>query len=90
MVSFDDIDAYRVVELIEQEGGETTLGRITEALGGEPRGLAIAQAMIVRRLLSIDLTSVRTADSRVLTMTWHGLGRAPRAFYSTSPVRNLK
>lgn len=66
MVHFDDAHAYRAVAFVEEEGGATTLGRLSEALGGEPRGLAMAQAMMVRRLIAIDLSKPLTSDSRVI------------------------
>lgn len=79
MVQFDQVHAYQAVELLEQGGGETTLGDLAEALGGEPKGLAIALAMMVRRLVAIDLTSLLTAGSRVTAVTsWSAAGSAAR------------
>lgn len=65
MVHFDEAQAYRAVELIEGEGGTTTLARLSDALGGDPQGPAIAQAMMVRRLITIDLSKLVTSESRV-------------------------
>jgi hypothetical protein len=65
MVHFDEAHAYRAVEMIEAEGGETTLGRLSDALGGDPQGLAVAQAMMVRRLVAIDLSKLLTSENRV-------------------------
>lgn len=64
-VWFDPVDAHRAIELIEECAGETTLGRLASALGDGPRGLAIAQAMMVRRLVDIDIASPLGPTSRV-------------------------
>ncbi len=79
MVQFDQVHAYQAMELLEQAAGETTLGDLSDVLGGEPRGLAIAQAMMVRRLITIDLNGLLTAESRVAAVTsWSFAGRAVR------------
>lgn len=64
-VRFNGADAYRAAEFIEREGGQTPLGHLTDALGCGPRGLATAQAMMVRRLISIELTKPLSAESFV-------------------------
>jgi len=64
-VRFDQIQAYRALEVIEREGGAAPLGRVADAIATRPLGMAIAQAMMVRRLLSIDLTRPLNADSKV-------------------------
>ncbi|WP_312163588.1 TnsA endonuclease N-terminal domain-containing protein [Phenylobacterium sp.] len=64
-VRIDEADAYRTVEFIEGEGGETTLGRLSEVLGRGPGGFAIAQAMMVRRLITLDLRAPLSAMSLV-------------------------
>ncbi|MDG2527598.1 TnsA endonuclease N-terminal domain-containing protein [Caulobacter endophyticus] len=69
MVRFDQVDAYRALEHIEQEGGQTTLGRLAGVIGAGPRGLAISQAMMVRRLVKIDLSSRLSAESCVSLIT---------------------
>ncbi len=79
MVKFDQVQAYQAVELLERGAGETTLGDLSDVLGGEPRGLAIAQAMMVRRLVAIDLNGLLTAESQVAAITSRSLaGRAVR------------
>jgi hypothetical protein len=64
-VRFDQIQAYRALELIERAGGEAPLGQLSDAVAAWPLGLAMAQAMMVRRLISIDLTRPLNADSKV-------------------------
>lgn len=64
-VRFDQIQAYRALELIERAGGEAPLGQVGDAAAAGPQGLAMAQAMMVRRLISIDLTRPLSADSKV-------------------------
>jgi hypothetical protein len=79
MVQFDQVHAYQAMELLERGTGETTLGDLSDVLGGEPRGLAIAQAMMVRRLVAIDLNGLLTAESQVAAITPRSLaGRAVR------------
>ena len=79
LVRFDQADAYRVVEFIDHQGGETTLSRLTEVLSQGPKGMAIAQAMMVRRLIDIDLTTPLSAESRVLLVgSRSAQGRAAR------------
>lgn len=79
MVQFDQVHAYQAMELLERGTGETTLGDLSDVLGGEPRGLAIAQAMMVRRLVDIDLNGLLTAESQVAAITPRSLaGRAVR------------
>lgn len=65
MVRFDQLDAYRAIDLMEQQGGQTTLGRLAETLSKGPKGVAVAQAMMVRRLVEIDLAAPLSAESRV-------------------------
>lgn len=72
---FDQVEALRAIELIEAAGGETTLGRLADALDSGPRGLAIAQAMMVRRVLDIDITSPLSAQSRVTLVTSRSVGK---------------
>jgi hypothetical protein len=69
MVQFDQVSAYQAMELLERGAGETTLGELSDVLGGEPKGLAIAQAMMVRRLVAIDLNGLLTAESQVAAIT---------------------
>jgi hypothetical protein len=78
-VRFDQIHAYRALELIEREGGETQLGQLADTLGARPIGMAIAQAMMVRRLVSIDLSRPLGAESKVVAVPRaHAIGGAAR------------
>jgi hypothetical protein len=65
MVRFDQIDAYRAIEHVERLGGQTTLGSLADVVAAGPRGLAISQAMMVRRLVKIDLSARLSAENRV-------------------------
>ncbi len=67
-VPFDQIQAYRALEMIERAGGEVPLGQLADAVASRPQGMAIAQAMMVRRLVSIDLTRPLNADSNVIAV----------------------
>jgi hypothetical protein len=79
MVQFDEAHAYRAIGFLEEEGGATTLGRLSAILGGEPQGIAIAQAMMVRRLIAIDLSKLLTFESRVTAASsFNAFGRIAR------------
>lgn len=65
MVRFSQVEAYRAVEALEQVGGEATLGYLVEMLGNTPRDLAITKAMMVQRLIAIDISVPLSASSQV-------------------------
>jgi hypothetical protein len=76
MVQFEQVHAYQAMELLERGAGETTLGDLSEILGGGPRGVAISQAMMVRRLVAIDMNGLLTAESKVAAVSsWSFAGR---------------
>lgn len=75
--SFDQASVYTAAELVDREGGEAELGVLADRLAGGPRGMAIAQALMVARVISIDLTAPLSANSRVtLVPLMAGAGRA--------------
>ncbi len=79
MVRFDQSQAYRAVDFLDQRGGKTTLGSLAETLGKGPLGIAIAQAMMVSRLIEIDLNVPLSAESQVQLVAQRPvLGRAAR------------
>lgn len=65
MVKFDASDTYVACDYIQAAGGEVELGGLAEALGDKRVGLAIAQAMMVSRLIKIDLRAPLSAASSV-------------------------
>lgn len=65
MVSFGAAHAYVAIGQIERDGGQTPLGRLAQLLGGAAIGTAITQAMMVARILKIDLGRPLGADSTV-------------------------
>lgn len=68
-VRFDQAHAYSAVELVEREGGVASLGAIVTELGSGPLGMAIAQALMVARFISIDLTRPLSPRSEVTLVT---------------------
>lgn len=65
LVRFDASHGYTAVEVIQRAGGAVPLGRLAEALGDRRRGSAIAKAMMVCRLIDIDLSRPLSCDSPV-------------------------
>jgi hypothetical protein len=66
---FNDLHEYLVLSALERASGTTSLGALADALGGPPEGMAIAQAMMVRRLIDIDLGKPLAADSTVCAVS---------------------
>jgi hypothetical protein len=64
-VKFDPSHGYVVFDLITRMGGQAPLGKLAEAIGERRLGMAIAQAMMVARLVDIDLCRPLGADSIV-------------------------
>lgn len=64
-VSFDQAAVYSAAELVDSQGGEAELGTLADRLANGPRGMAIAQALMVARVISIDLTTRLSPSSRV-------------------------
>lgn len=62
---FSDADVYVALDLIERLGGQAPLGLLAEKLGDRIRGAAAIQAMMVQRLVEIDLIAPLGADSAV-------------------------
>lgn len=62
---FDASHCHVAFDLLDAAGGEMPLGRLAEALAGRQRGTAIAQAMMVGRLLQIDLDAPLGPNSAV-------------------------
>lgn len=58
-------DLYSALDLLKQEGGETDLGQLAHALGEPRRGRAVAMAMMVGRIVDIDLHAPISDSSRV-------------------------
>lgn len=65
LVRFDASHGYAAVDVIHRAGGAVPLGRLAEALGDRRRGSAIAKAMMVCRLIDIDLSRPLGCDSPV-------------------------
>lgn len=64
-VKFDESHGYRAFDLLSRSGGAVTLGELADCLGGPPLGMAIAKAMVVGRLIDIDLVPPLASDSLV-------------------------
>ena len=64
-VKFDASHSYRALDLIDRMGGRAPLGRLAEAIGERRVGMAMAQAMMVARLIEIDLSCPLGDDSNV-------------------------
>lgn len=64
-VPFNSRDVYAAIEVITEGGGEAAFGRICDAIGGPQIGAARAMAMMVGRVLRIDLRSPIAGPSRV-------------------------
>lgn len=65
MAKYTDADVFRVVELL-QRSSETTLGELAEPLGARAQGFAKLKAMMVGRIVRIDLAQEIGPDSRVV------------------------
>ncbi len=64
-IAFDHSHSYAGVNLLERMGGEAPLGDVADALGERRKGRAMAMAMMVARLLKIDLLRPLTDESMV-------------------------
>lgn len=64
-VKFDQIHGYRAFDLLMRAGGTVALGELASCLGEPCRGMAIAKAMMVGRLIDIDLSRPLGSDSPV-------------------------
>jgi len=64
-VSFNQSHGYRALTLLDRMGGQAPLGKLAEAISERRQGMAIAKAMMVARLLNIDLSRVVGTDSTV-------------------------
>ncbi len=62
---FTDGDIYVALDLIERRGGQAPLGDLATALGDRIRGIAAIQAMMVHRLVEIDLGPPLSSRSAV-------------------------
>lgn len=63
LTAFSDLHTYQVTEALAD--GPTWFGALTEALGSRPVGAAIVRAMMVARILEIDLSRPLNDDSPV-------------------------
>src|SRR3546814_14197086 len=81
--SFSREQEYRALEQIEKDGGVTPLGKLRESVHTDPRhGRAIANAMLVRRIVGFSLRRPLTLDTPVR--------RPARLPVGVSPLRNPK
>lgn len=64
-VRLDASHIHAAAHAIQSAGGAVMLGALADILGGRRSGTAIAQAMMVQRLVEIDLTHPIGADSIV-------------------------
>lgn len=64
---FDASHEYVARHALDRAGGQLALGEFADALGERQRGMAIAQAMMVGRLLDIDLTDPLSPNTLVRT-----------------------
>jgi hypothetical protein len=62
---FTAADVHVAVESIEQAGGRMPMGELAENLGDASRGKATLQAMMVHRLVEIDLSRPLGSESSV-------------------------
>lgn len=62
---FTAADVYVALESIEQAGGRISMGELAEKLGDVLRGRAALQAMMVHRLVAIDLSKPLSSESSV-------------------------
>jgi hypothetical protein len=65
LVKYDASHAYLAFEHIDRMGGQAPLGRIAETLGERQLGMSIIPAMMVGRLVEIDLSTPLSGDSVV-------------------------
>ena len=62
---FDRSHSLPALEIIWRAGGQVPLARLAEAIGERRQGTAIVKAMMVARLVEIDLSRPISADSAV-------------------------
>ncbi len=67
--TFDVADEYVARVALARGGGRITLGELADALGGRQRGMAIAKAMMVHRIVAIDLERPLCRASAVTLVT---------------------
>jgi len=65
MVLFDERHVYRARAALAERGGEGLFGEIASAIEAPPKGDAILRALMVARLVQIDLEAPLTAHSAV-------------------------
>lgn len=65
MVGFGAQHVYAAASVIERAHGEATLGDVSKALGDPRIGCAVAMAMMVARILEIDLVAPISGRSKV-------------------------
>ncbi|PVM90700.1 hypothetical protein DDF67_09735 [Caulobacter endophyticus] len=65
MVSYAASHCYLALNLLQRENGEASLAQVARALGDSRAGTSIAMAMMVGRVLDIELDRPISADSRV-------------------------
>ncbi|MFC3068922.1 TnsA endonuclease N-terminal domain-containing protein [Phenylobacterium soli] len=73
LVHFDTTDVYAATNVLESAGGPTPLGAVCSALGDPRLGMSRAMAMMVARILRIDLSKPLSPAS------WVTLVNTPRA-----------
>jgi hypothetical protein len=64
-VSYGEGQVYAAANCVEQAGGEASLGNVAAAIAPRPHGQAIAKAMMVGRVLNIDLGPPLGSESAV-------------------------
>lgn len=62
---FTSADVYVALDSIDQAGGRISMGTLAEELGDAHRGRAVLQAMMVHRLVEIDLSKPLGSQSSV-------------------------
>lgn len=67
-VSYDAPHCYVVLDLLDRFGGEASLGQVSQALGDRRLGESIAMAMMVGRVLDIELDRPISPHSRVVAV----------------------
>ena len=69
LANYGETDVYCVLDRLDACGGSQALGSLADLIGGRPVGMAKLKAMMVGRIVRIDLSERLSIDSEVVAVT---------------------
>jgi hypothetical protein len=69
LANYGETDVYCVLDRLDAYGGSQALGSLADLIGGRPVGMAKLKAMMVGRIVRIDLSERLSIDSEVVAIT---------------------